>query len=270
MLHNDWYRKTVLAHPYRIAQVLATVFAASVLTACTSTPSVEMNDEYAAVMPPSMLETEVPGTVYNVQRQFSLFDDVRSRNVGDILTIQLVEQTQASKSATTDTSRGTSVDTGNPVILGRTITQDGLDLLSTAIETDQSFAGAASSTQSNTLTGDITVTVTHVLPNGNMVVSGEKQLTLNQGEEFIRISGIVRPADVAPDNSVPSLRLADARITYSGKGQIANTNRPGWLHRFFNSIAWPFKSARERNENDRKSVGRVGGIVQWDCQRGPH
>jgi flagellar L-ring protein precursor FlgH len=221
-------------------RLLASVLTAGVLCACAGTAPVETTDEYAAVMPPSLYETNVPGTVYNVQRQFSLFDDVRSRNIGDILTIRLVEQTQASKSATTDTSRGTSIDTGSPVVLGRTITQNGRELLNTNIDTDQSFAGAASSTQSNELTGDITVTVAQVLPNGNLIVRGEKQLTLNQGEEFIRISGIVRPADIAPDNSVPSLRLADARITYSGKGQIANTNRPGWLHRFFNSKAWPF------------------------------
>ncbi|MGD8324899.1 MAG: flagellar basal body L-ring protein FlgH [Gammaproteobacteria bacterium] len=222
------------------ARALAGVVAVSALAACASSPLVEMTDDYAAVMPPSLDETSVPGAVYNVQRQFSLFDDLRSRNIGDILTIRLVEQTQASKSATTDTSRGTSIDTGSPVILGRTITQDGRDLLNSSIDTDQTFAGAGSSTQSNELIGDITVTVAQVLSNGNLVVRGEKQLTLNQGEEFIRISGIVRPADIAPDNSVPSLRLADARITYSGKGQIANTNRPGWLHRFFNSVAWPF------------------------------
>jgi flagellar L-ring protein precursor FlgH len=90
------------------------------------------------------------------------------------------------------------------------------------------------------LTGDITVTIAQVLANGNLVVRGEKWLTLNQGEEFIQISGIVRPADISPDNSVPSLRLADARITYSGKGQVANSNRPGWLNRFFSSVVWPF------------------------------
>lgn len=213
---------------------------AGLLAGCSSNPPAEMSDDFSAVMPLYPHETAASGTVYNVQRKFSLFDDVRSRNVGDILTIRLVEQTQASKTATTDTSRGTSIDTGNPTILGRTITQDGQPLLSTAVETDQSFAGSASSTQSNALTGDITVTVYQVLPNGNMLVRGEKLLTLNQGEEYIRISGIVRPADVAPDNSVPSLRLADARISYSGKGQIANSNRPGWLHRFFNSVAWPF------------------------------
>lgn len=238
---NSAYRGSCLPAAVRVAaRSTAVLLTCATIGACSSTPEVDNSADYTAVMPQSYSQTQVPGTVYNVQRQFSLFDDVRSRNVGDILTIRLVEQTQATKSATTDTSRGTTVDTGSPTILGRTITQNGQDLLSSSIETDQSFAGAASSSQSNQLSGDITVTVAQVLPNGNMVVRGEKQLTLNQGEEYIRISGIVRPADVAPDNSVPSLRLADARITYSGKGQIANSNRPGWLHRFFNSVAWPF------------------------------
>ena len=226
--------------PAIISRCLAGVGIAIVLSACSAPAPMEMAGDYAPVMPPADYAGNEAGTIYNVQRQFSLFDDLRSRNVGDILTVRLVEQTQASKSATTDTSRGTSIDTGSPVILGRTITQNGNDLLNTTLDTDQSFAGAASSTQSNELIGDITVTVAQVLANGNLVVRGEKWLTLNQGEEYIRISGIVRPADIAPDNSVPSLRLADARIAYSGKGQIANTNKPGWLHRFFNSAAWPF------------------------------
>lgn len=207
---------------------------------CASQPEVIAGD-YAPMQPIPLQEQAVPnGSIYQTTRQFSLFDDLRARNVGDILTVRLVEQTQASKTASTDTSRATAIDTGNPTILGRTITDDGLNVLSTSIESDQSFAGSASSSQSNQLSGDITVTVMQVLDNGNLMVRGEKWLTLNQGEEFIQISGIVRPADITLDNSVPSLRLADARITYSGKGQVANSNRPGWLNRFFTSIVWPF------------------------------
>ena len=147
---------------------------------------------------------------------------------------------KASKSASTGTSRTAAVDTGNPVVLGRTITQDGLPVLSSSVDANQSFEGAGSSSQSNQLLGDITVTVADVLANGNLVVRGEKWLTLNQGEEYIQVSGIVRPSDIRPDNSVESLRLADARIAYSGQGHVANSNRPGWLSRFFTSVIWPF------------------------------
>ena len=220
----------------RLAGALST---AVLLGACASQPDVVF-DDYSPSLPVMGPGSDTPdGAVYDIGYQFSLFDDPRARNVGDILTIRLVEQTQASKSASTDTSRTTSVDTGNPTILGRSVTQNGRELLNTTIDAEQTFAGEATSSQSNQLIGDITVTVAQVLANGNLVVRGEKWLTLNQGEEYIQISGIVRPADIRPDNSVDSPRLADARIAYSGKGQLANVNRPGWLARFFTSVFSP-------------------------------
>ena len=217
----------------------ALVSVALMLGGCMSEPVV-VRDDYRVSLPMPGEVSTADGAIYELSRQYSLFDDLRARNIGDILTIRLIEQTQASKTASTDTNRSTSIDTGNPTLFGRTITQNGYDVLSNSIDTDQAFEGSASSSQSNQLIGDITVTVAQVLSNGNLVVRGEKWLTLNQGEEYIQISGIVRPSDIELDNSVPSLRLADARITYSGEGQLANTNRPGWLHRFFNSAIWPF------------------------------
>jgi flagellar L-ring protein precursor FlgH len=101
------------------------------------------------------------------------------------------------------------------------------------------FNGIGSATQSNALNGEVTVTVAQVLPNGNMLVRGEKLVTLNRGDEFVRISGIVRPADILPDNRVLSTRVADAKITYSGSGEIARASRAGWLNRFFTRIS-PF------------------------------
>lgn len=225
-----------LGSNWTIGCALAVAF---MLGGCASQPDM-VREDFSPVMPViGGAEAAQDGAVYDVRYQFSLFDDPRARNVGDILTIRLVEQTQASKSATTDTNRATSIDTGNPSVLGRTITQSGRDVLSTSVDSEQSFAGEATSSQSNQLIGDITVTVAEVLANGNLVVRGEKWLTLNQGEEYIQISGIVRPADIGPDNAVESLRLADARIAYSGKGTLANSNRPGWLSRFFNSRFWP-------------------------------
>jgi flagellar L-ring protein precursor FlgH len=90
------------------------------------------------------------------------------------------------------------------------------------------------------LDGSITVTVAERLPNGNLRVQGEKRITINQGEEYIRLEGIVRPVDIGPENTVPSTQVADAAITYSGRGNLAATNRPGWLTRFFNSPWFPF------------------------------
>jgi len=101
------------------------------------------------------------------------------------------------------------------------------------------FDGAANSDQSNQLQGNITVTVTDVLPNGLLEVRGEKWLQLNRDKEFIRISGLVRKEDIAPDNTIASTRVADVRIAYSGTGTLADTNSPGILSRFFVSRWWP-------------------------------
>jgi len=103
----------------------------------------------------------------------------------------------------------------------------------------QGFKGKGDAAQSNALTGQITVTVAKVMGNGTMLVRGQKQVSLNRGDEYIQISGIVRPSDVTPDNSVLSTRVADARITYTGRGEIARASRAGWLSRFF-SIVSPF------------------------------
>ncbi|WP_313327993.1 flagellar basal body L-ring protein FlgH, partial [Stutzerimonas balearica] len=94
--------------------------------------------------------------------------------------------------------------------------------------------------QSNSLSGSITVTVSEVLPNGILAVRGEKWLTLNTGDELVRIAGLVRSDDISTDNTVSSMRVADARITYSGTGAFADASQPGWLSRFFVSPLWPF------------------------------
>ena len=101
------------------------------------------------------------------------------------------------------------------------------------------FDGKGEATQSNQLNGEISVTVAEVYPNGTLLVRGEKLLTLNRGDEHIRISGIVRDADISADNRVPSTRVANAKITYSGNGEIARASRQGWLQRFFTMLS-PF------------------------------
>lgn len=180
----------------------------------------------------------VNGSLWQGAQSLTLFNDVKARQVGDTLTVQLAERTQASKSASTDASRNSSVSTGSPTLLGGTVTRNGKPILENEWETGQSFAGKGSSSQGNRLDGNITVVVTGVYPNGNLQVQGEKWLTLNQGKEFVKVTGIVRPADIGPDNAVPSFKVADARITYSGSGTLADANRPGVLSRFFMKV-WP-------------------------------
>ena len=224
-------------------RTLASSFVLLLLSACAGaprSPEAEAGDFPAS---PSTafyaIAAPASGTVYN-SGSFDLFMDLRARSVGDILTIMLVERTNASKESSTSTAKGTSVDTGFPIIAGRPVTSGGTPILNNELQSVNSFDGQAGSSQSNRLDGSITVTVAERLPNGNLLVRGEKLITINQGEEFVRLQGIVRPVDIGPENTVESTKVADATITYSGRGALADANRPGWLGRFFNSPWFPF------------------------------
>jgi len=165
-----------------------------------------------------------------------LTSGARAAQIGDIITIQLVEATQASKSTAANTSREGDIGLTPPTtgILSKLFKPSDV-----AASGTQGFKGTGGTSQSNSLSGEITVTVARIFPNGNMLVRGQKALTLNRGDEFIQISGLVRPADVLPDNRVLSTRVADAKITYTGKGEIARASRQGWLQRFFSMVS-PF------------------------------
>jgi flagellar L-ring protein FlgH len=189
-------------------------------------------------LPPPVARTD--GAIYQAGQEMSLFADLKARRVGDVLTIVLNENTNASKSATTKTTKTSAVADTGPTIFGRSITHNGVPVLDTTLSGANSFDGEGSATQGNTLVGSLTVTVVDVQANGNLVVQGDKSLKLNQGDEFIHIAGVVRPADIGTNNIVTSDKIADAHISYSGKGVIANSNRMGWLTRFFNSVFSPF------------------------------
>lgn len=120
------------------------------------------------------------------------------------------------------------------------LTVNGTDVLRNSTSGDRSFAGKGNTAQSNRMQGSVTVTVMQRLPNGNLVIQGQKNLRLTQGDELVQVQGIVRAADIAPDNTVPSSKVADARIAYGGRGAIAQSNAMGWLSRFFNSRLSPY------------------------------
>lgn len=180
------------------------------------------------------------GSIYQASTSLALFEDQKARRVGDILTINLVEATNATKSSSTNTSKATDATIANPTVLGYNVTRDGVPILSGSMGGEQEFAGAGDSSQSNRLEGSVTVVVVDRLPNGYLLVRGEKWLTLNQGKEFVRVSGIVRPVDILADNSISSEKIANARIEYAGKGPLADANQMSWLARFFNSPWLPF------------------------------
>jgi flagellar L-ring protein FlgH len=212
----------------------------TMLPACGLLPARQRKPDpvVARVLPPPTPRTD--GAIYQAGQQMELFADLKARRVGDVLTILLTEQTAASKSAVTKTAKTTGVNNTGPTILGKTITTGGVPIFTTTLAGADSFDGEGSSTQGNSFTGSLTVTVMEVQPNGNMVIQGDKTLKLNQGDEFVHVSGVVRSADIATNNTVTSDKVADAHISYSGKGVIDSSNRMGWLARFFNSAFAPY------------------------------
>jgi flagellar L-ring protein precursor FlgH len=180
------------------------------------------------------------GAIYQAGREVVLAENPVAHHIGDIVTIVLNEQTAAQKSATTSTSKDTTVTLPAPTIIGKGVTIKGVPILDNSMNNATKFQGQGASAESNSLTGYLTATVLKVLPNGNLFIAGEKQIGLNQGNEYVRVTGVVRPIDLASDDSIPSYRVASAHITYSGKGAINDANAQSWLARFFNSPWAPF------------------------------
>ena len=180
------------------------------------------------------------GAIYQVGRDVDLFENPIARHVGDVVTIVLNEATNAQKSATTKTQKSTNDTLPGMSLFGSPVTIHGASVLSGTLNDASKFDGEGNSAQSNSLTGYITTTVARVLPNGNLYIKGEKKIWINQGQENVVLSGVIRPVDLAPDNTISSSRVANARITYGGKGAINDANTAGWLSRFFNSPWTPF------------------------------
>jgi flagellar L-ring protein precursor FlgH len=215
--------------------MLAIAFAPSPAQARHKKPPVD----FSTAMPVPPVAAPPPpanGAIFQVDDGYAaLYEGPRARRVGDPLTIVLVEHTEASKSASSnlDSSGGFGL---TPPTTGALSLFKSTDA---SISGNRGFKGAGTADQSNALTGEVSVTVAAVYPNGTMLVQGQKRVTLNRGDEFIQIKGLVRTADIASDNTVLSTRVADAQISYTGKGDVARASRQGWLSRFF-SVVSPF------------------------------
>lgn len=220
----------------RILRTSLTVLALLSLSACFTRAPIDEEPEFPEPPPPPPQN----GAIYQAGYDVALFENATARRVGDIVTIHLVESTNASKSSSTTTKKSSSLELPGPTILGRPVTVNGTPILDAALDHSTNFDGAGDSKQSNQLTGDITVAIVKRLPNGNMVVRGQKWIGINQGREFIRIQGVVRAIDIQPDNSINSTQVANASISYGGKGPLADSNAQSWLVRFFNSPWMPF------------------------------
>ena len=205
--------------------------AAILLMAAGKKPS-----EFQPTFAPPPAPAAANGAIFQANHGYApLTSGMRAAAVGDLLTVVLVERTQAAKTSVATTGRSGDIGLAPPL-------KGALALFSPEqfnMGGESSFNGKGQAAQSNALTGEISVTVAEVYPNGTMLVRGEKLIRLNRGDEYVRFSGLVRRADVNADNRIPSTRVADASITYSGTGEIARASRQGWLQRFF-SIVSPF------------------------------
>ena len=213
------------------------------LSACQSTEvqPVTANDPYYAPAVPTLTRDEIveDGSLFMKGMANSLYSDVKARRVGDIITVQLSENTNATKSAGTTSSKESTVDVQPIIGLGGNAINIGKESLQLGLDSSYEFTGDAQANQSNSLSGNISVTVVEVLPNQNLIIRGEKWLTLNNGDEYIRLTGVIRAADISPTNEIESTKIANARIQYSGKGSFAQAQEKGWLTKFFSSTWWP-------------------------------
>jgi flagellar L-ring protein precursor FlgH len=221
----------------RLFNVLTVGLMATLLSGCEALnpPAPGKNPDYAPTYPatpdPKQLHRET-GSIYNPETALPMFETARARHEGDIVTVLLLESTNATKNATLQQMKNDSNIVTNKTFLGRPISFGSGYSMDFNLNNQRQFNGQAQAVQNNQLDGNISVTVNKVLANGNLVVQGEKWVKINQGEEYIRLSGIIRAQDIRADNTVTSDRVANARFAYGGTGQVNNTNAQGWLARF--------------------------------------
>jgi flagellar L-ring protein precursor FlgH len=200
------------------------------LAGCSTTPSSIVQHPTSAR--PMLVETAPPtnGAIYSAASFRPMFEDRRARHIGDLLTINIVEKTSAMKAGASSGNKSGSVNFGVPGPLQRRIGA------AVGTNADSEFADADNQSASNNFTGTIGVTVTEVLPNGNLIVAGEKQIAMNKGVEFIRFSGMVSPDTIQAGNVVSSTVVADARVEYRTNSQVDRAEVTAMMSRFFLSL----------------------------------
>ena len=222
-------------------KMLAIIGFSLVLSGCVNAPPKPDSPHFAPIRPSSLQTPKsVNGSIFSSATNISLYGDGRAHRVGDIITVVLQESTSSQKNSKTEIDKSNTQTLAQPTIFGQDLTINGNPLSANFGASTTDFDGEGKVNMSNSLTGNISVTIHEVLANGVLVVKGEKWLTLNQGDEYIRVSGIIRPQDISANNTVNSTQIADARISYSGTGAVHDSNTMGWLSQFFIGQLWPF------------------------------
>ncbi|MDR1045753.1 MAG: flagellar basal body L-ring protein FlgH [Candidatus Adiutrix sp.] len=239
-------------------QALLLIIAAALMSGCSQRirePGTVAGQEAALRNPPVETYPEPAvrneGSIFSDDSRLDLFADLKARRVGDIITINIVENSRASKNASTSTGRSNSISAENNALMGWENTGNipaigsvfnkmkispsvGVD-----VNYDSSFSGRGTTSRNENITAKMSARIIQVLPNGNLVVRGSQEIMVNNEKQYISIQGVVRPTDVSSDNTVLSTYIADARIDYTGEGDLSRKQREGWLSRFFD-VVWPF------------------------------
>jgi flagellar L-ring protein precursor FlgH len=217
----------------RILCLLSSVFCL-LLAACNSVPPTNVHQPMTARPSSRVYTPPANGSIYQPGVSRTLFEDRRARYVGDTMTIVISERTAASTQSSTSVNRSGSISAAVPSIQG--LPGKSLQGLSLSANSAVTFEGEGDAAANNVFNGNITVTVIDVLGNGNLLVSGEKQVAIGHGTEYIRLSGVVNPYFISTANTIDSANVADARIEYKASGQISEAQVMGWLARFFMSV----------------------------------
>lgn len=204
------------------------------LAGCGTTPSSIVEQPTTARPQAQPVQAAGNGAIYQSAAYRPLFEDRRARAIGDVLTIVINERTQAGKQASSNASKTSAVDSSISAVAGLPLkTFQGLGVNA---EASTEYDDESKLDSSNTFSGSVTVTVVEVLPNGNLVVAGEKQIGLDKGTEYIRLSGVVQPDTIQAGNTVSSTKVADARLEYRTSAKFDTAEVMGWLGRFFLSF----------------------------------
>ena len=196
--------------------------------------------DFAPILPEMEEASIIPtGSLFKANYVNNIYSDSKAHRVGDIISVILSESTQAQKNAKTELKKESSGKLDPIIGLGGLPVNFKNNPIQFGYGQESDFKGDSKTNQGNSLSGNISVHVLRVLPNGNLMIRGEKWLTLNNGDEYIRLTGVIRAQDISAGNTIISSKIANARIQYAGTGTFADMQEQGWLSKFFSSSWWP-------------------------------
>jgi flagellar L-ring protein precursor FlgH len=223
-----------------ILTLCLSVFLATGCASIEENKTLPDDPDFAPILPEEEEQSLVPsGSLFQAHYVNNIYSDSKAHRVGDIISVILSESTQAQKNAKTELKKENSA-TLDPIIgLGGAPVTFKDENIQFGLNQESDFSGDSKANQGNSLSGNISVHVLRVLPNGNLMIRGEKWMTLNNGDEYIRLTGVIRSQDISSGNTITSSKIANARIQYAGTGSFADVQEQGWLTKFFNSTWWP-------------------------------